>query len=423
MSDLNEVKMKIGNHRWIICTLLFFATTVNYLDRTILGILGPTLQREIGWTTIQYGFITTAFQAAYAIGGIFFGWFIDKYGTKIGYSISIIGWSIAAMATACARSVFGFGSARFFLGLCESGNFPAAIKSIAEWFPKKETALATGIFNSGANIGAVVAPAVVPWLAIAFGWQTAFIATGAVGFIWLVFWVIFYEKPEESKKLTREERSYILSDSVQQRNEKIPWLTLLKYRQTWAFVMGKSLSDPIWWFYVNWLGMFFNHNFGFELTTLGLPLIAIYTMTTIGSIGGGLLSGMMIHRGIAVDKARKSAMLICAVLVVPIISAAHITSVVLTVGIIGLAAAAHQGWSANMLSTASDMFPKKAVASVVALGTSVGSVLGMIFSTLCGYIVQTTDSYTIIFIICGSAYLIALSAMHLLTARTKPITI
>jgi ACS family hexuronate transporter-like MFS transporter len=423
MPDVNALKVKIGNHRWIICSLLFFATTINYLDRTILGILAPTLQREIGWSTIEYGYIITAFQAAYALGTIFFGWFIDKYGTKIGYSISIIGWSIAAMATAAARTVFGFGAARVFLGLSESGNFPAAIKTIAEWFPKKDRALATGIFNSGANIGAVVAPAIVPWLAITYGWQAAFIVTGAVGFIWLIFWIIFYEKPDASKKLTQEEKVYILSDSEEQTSEKVSWLTLLKYRQTWAFVTGKSLTDPIWWFYVSWLGMFFHHNFGFELTALGLPLIAIYTMTTIGSIGGGWLSGMMIDRGVAIHKARKLTMLICAILVIPIVSAAHINSVVVTVGVIGLAAAAHQGWSANMLTIASDMFPKKAVASVVSLGTSVGSVLGMGFSTLCGYIVQTTDSYMIIFIICGSAYLITLSILHLLTLHAKPVII
>ncbi|MGD1045518.1 MAG: MFS transporter [Bacteroidota bacterium] len=423
MPDVNTTKIKIGNQRWIICALLFFATTVNYLDRTILGILAPTLQREIGWSTIEYGYITTAFQAAYALGLIFFGWFIDKYGTKIGYSISIIGWSIAAMATAAARTVFGFGAARFFLGLSESGNFPAAIKAIAEWFPKKERALATGIFNSGANIGAVVAPAVVPWLAITYGWQSAFIATGAVGFIWLIFWIIFYEKPEAAKKLTQTERAYILSDSEVEVSEKVTWRALLKYRQTWAFVVGKALTDPIWWFYVNWLGMFFHHNFGYELTALGFPLIAIYTMTTVGSIGGGWLSGMMINRGVAINKARKLAMLICAILVVPIMTAAHISSVVLTIAIIGIAAAAHQGWSANILTTVSDMFPKKAVASVTSLGTAAGSVLGMGFPILCGYIVQTTDSYMIIFIICGSAYLIALGIAQLLTVHAKPLNI
>jgi MFS transporter, ACS family, hexuronate transporter len=423
MPDLNAAKTKIGNHRWIICALLFFATTINYLDRTILGILAPTLQKEIGWTTIEYGYITTAFQAAYTLGIFFFAWVIDKYGTKLGYSLSIIGWSIAAMATAAAKTVFGFGSARFFLGLSESGNFPAAIKAIAEWFPKKERALATGIFNSGANIGAVVAPAIVPWLAVTYGWQAAFIATGAVGFIWLVFWIIFYERPEAAKKLTQAEKVYILSDSEESVSEKIPWLKLLKYRQTWAFVGGKSLTDPIWWFYVNWLGMFFNHNFGYELTALGLPLIIIYTLTTVGSIGGGWFSGMMINRGVPIDKARKLAMLTCAVCVVPIISAAHLGSVVLTIGIIGLAAAAHQGYSANILTTASDMFPKKAVASVVALGTSVGSVFGMIFMMLCGYIVQATNSYSIIFIICGSAYLIALSLVHVLTFKAKPMNI
>jgi ACS family hexuronate transporter-like MFS transporter len=421
MSDLNEIKVKIGNHRWIICALLFFATTVNYLDRTILGILAPTLQREIGWSTIEYGYITTIFQAAYAIGTICFGWFIDKYGTKIGYSISIIGWSAAAMATAAAKTVFGFGGARFFLGLSESGNFPAAIKAIAEWFPKKERALATGIFNSGANIGAIVAPAVVPWLAITYGWQAAFIMTGAVGFVWLIFWIIFYEKPDAAKKLTQAEKTYILSDLEDETPEKISWIKLLKYSQTWAFVIGKSLTDPIWWFYVNWMGMFFHHNFGYELTALGLPLIAIYTMSTVGSIGGGWLSGMMINRGMAIHKARKLAMLICAILVLPIMTAAHLPNVVLTVAIIGLAAAAHQGYSANILTTASDLFPKKAVASVTSLGTAIGSVCGMGFTTLCGYIVQTTDSYAIIFILSSSIYLIALGIVHLLTLDAKPV--
>ena len=314
-----------------------------------------------------------------------------------------------------------FWYARFFLGLSESGNFPAAIKSIAEWFPKKERALATGIFNAGANIGAIVAPAVCTWLAITYGWQAAFIATGAVGFLWLMFWLIFYEKPETSKKLLQAERAYILSDSEVELSTKISWRALLKYRQTWAFVIGKSLTDPIWWFYVNWLGMFFNHNFGLELTALGFPLIAIYTLSTVGSVGGGWLSGMMIDRGVAINKARKLAMLLCAILVVPIMTATHISSVTVTIAIIGLAAAAHQGWSANMLTIASDLFPKKAVASVTSLGTSVGSVLGMGFSTLCGYIVQTTDSYFIVFLICSMAYLITLGILHLLTVHAEPV--
>ena len=421
MTETLEMPQKVGRYRWTICGLLFFATTINYLDRNILGILAPTLQKEIGWTPIEYGYIGSTFQAAYAIGLVVFGWFVDKYGTKIGYAISITGWSIAAMAHALASTVFGFGIARFFLGLSESGNFPSAIKATAEWFPKKERALATGIFNSGANIGAVVAPAVVPWLTVTFGWQSAFVATGATGFVWLILWIAFYERPETAKKVSKEEMAYILSDPPEPVSEKVPWLQLLKYRQTWAFVAGKFLTDPIWWFYLYWLGLYLNNNFGVTLTHLGLPLIVIYTMTSIGSIGGGYLSGAMIKRGMAINKARRTTMLIFALLVVPVVTAANISNMWLAVAIIGLAAAAHQGWSANIFTTASDMFPKKVVGSVVGLGSFAGSLGGMIFLTSAGYIVQATGSYMILFIICGSVYLLALGLMTLLTNNVKPV--
>jgi len=421
MTETIELHEKVGRYRWTICSLLFFATTINYLDRNILGILAPTLQKEIGWTPIEYGYIGSTFQAAYAIGLVVFGWFVDKYGTKIGYAISITGWSIAAMAHALASTVFGFGIARFFLGLSESGNFPSAIKATAEWFPKKERALATGIFNSGANIGAVVAPAVVPWLTVTFGWQAAFVATGATGFVWLVLWIAFYERPETAKKVSKEEMAYILSDPPEPVSEKVPWLQLLKYRQTWAFVAGKFLTDPIWWFYLYWLGLYLNNNFGVTLTHLGLPLIVIYTMTSIGSIGGGYLSGAMIKRGMAINRARRITMLIFALLVVPVVTAANISNMWLAVGIIGLATAAHQGWSANIFTTASDMFPKKVVGSVVGLGSFAGSLGGMIFLTSAGYIVQATGSYMILFIICGSVYLLALGLMTLLTNNVKPV--
>jgi len=423
MTETIELHEKVGRYRWTICSLLFFATTINYLDRNILGILAPTLQKEIGWTPIEYGYIGSTFQAAYAIGLVVFGWFVDKYGTKIGYAISITGWSIAAMAHAFASTVFGFGIARFFLGLSESGNFPSAIKATAEWFPKKERALATGIFNSGANIGAVVAPAVVPWLTVTFGWQAAFVATGATGFVWLIFWIAFYERPETAKKVSKEEMAYILSDPPEPVSEKVPWLQLLNYRQTWAFVVGKFLTDPIWWFYLYWLGLYLNNNFGVTLTHLGLPLIVIYTMTSIGSIGGGYLSGAMIKRGMAINRARRITMLIFALLVVPVVTAANISNMWLAVGIIGLATAAHQGWSANIFTTASDMFPKKVVGSVVGLGSFAGSLGGMIFLTSAGYIVQATGSYMILFIICGSVYLLALGLMTLLTNNIKPVNL
>jgi len=421
MTAPGEGSVKSGSYRWVICALLFFATTINYIDRQILGILAPVLQTEIKWSESEYGLIVTAFQGAYALGLLAFGWFIDKYGTKIGYTVSIVWWSVAAMGHALVKTPFGFGVARAGLGLSEAGNFPAAIKAVAEWFPKKERALATGIFNSGANIGAVVAPAVVPWLTVTYGWQAAFIATGAIGFLWIVFWIIFYERPEHHKKLSKTELEYILSDPAEPPSDKVPWLKLLRFRQTWAFVLGKFMTDPIWWFYLYWLPKFLNKNYGLTITDLGLPLIAIYTMTSVGSIGGGWLSSRFIKGGMDVNRSRSLVMLICAVCVVPIVFASQATDLWLAVSLIGLAAAAHQGWSANIFTTASDAFPKKAVGSVVGMGGMAGSVGGMVFSTSAGFILEWTGSYLSLFIISGSAYLIALGLMKLLTANAKPV--
>ena len=412
-----------GQFRWTICALLFFATTINYIDRQILGLLAPDLQRIIGWNEIQYGYIVVAFQAAYAVGLVVFGRFIDRYGTKIGYAVSIAGWSIAAMGHALATTVFGFGIARFFLGLSEAGNFPAAIKAVAEWFPKRERALATGIFNSGANIGAVVAPAVVPWLTITYGWYGAFVATGALGFLWLIAWLAMYQKPEQARRLGREELAYIQSDPPDPASEKIPWLRLLEHRETWAFVAGKFLTDPIWWFYLYWLPKFLNATYGLTLTSLGLPLIVIYTMTTVGSIGGGWLSSFLIGRGWDVNKGRKFVMLLCAICVIPIIFAASASGLWSAVMLIGLAAAAHQGWSANLFTTASDVFPKKAVGSVVGLGGMAGSIGGMIFSATAGYLLEWTGSYLTLFYISASAYLVALAIMHLLVPKMRVVEI
>ncbi|MDD8017692.1 MAG: MFS transporter [Bacteroidota bacterium] len=412
-----------GRYRWVICALLFTATTINYMDRQILGLLAPILQKEIGWSESEYAWIVTAFQAAYAIGLISFGWFIDKFGTKIGYTISITGWSIAAMAHAAVTTVFGFGSARFGLGLSEAGNFPAAQKAVAEWFPKKERALTTGIYNSGANIGAVLAPAVVPWLTVTYGWQEAFIVVGALGFIWILFWWKIYDKPENKKNLSKAEFDYIHSDPPEPSTEKIPWLSLLRYRQTWAFVVGKFMTDPIWWFYLYWLPKYLNKEYGLTITGLGLPLIAIYMMTSVGSIGGGWLSSHFIHRGWKINKARKTTMLIAALLVVSIIVASQVTDLWTSVTLIGIAAAAHQGWSANIFTTASDMFPKKAVASVTGLGGMAGSIGGMIFAPFIGYILEWTGSYFIPFIISGTAYLLALGIFHLLVPKMEPVKI
>ena len=420
MANLFDRLNNAGRYRWVICALLFFATTINYMDRQILGLLAPVLQREIGWSESEYAWIVTAFQAAYAIGLISFGWFIDKFGTKIGYTISITGWSIAAMAHAAVTTVFGFGAARFWLGLSEAGNFPAAQKAVAEWFPKKERALTTGIYNSGANIGAVLAPAIVPWLTVTYGWQEAFIVVGALGFIWIIFWWKIYQKPEHQKHLTKEEFDYIHSDPPEPSAEKIPWASLLRYRQTWAFVIGKFMTDPIWWFYLYWLPKYLNQEYGLTITGLGLPLITIYMMTSIGSIGGGWLSSHFIHRGWEINKARKTTMLIAALLVVSIIIASQVTDLWISVFLIGIAAAAHQGWSSNIFTTASDMFPKKAVASVTGLGGMAGSIGGLIFAPFIGYILEWTGSYFIPFIISGTAYLLALAIFHLLVPKLEP---
>ncbi len=415
-------KQKLGSYRWAVCALLFFATTINYIDRQVLGILAPVLQKDIGWDEIDYGYIVAAFTGAYAIGLLIFGRFIDKVGTKIGYTVSIFLWSIAAMGHALVKSVFGFGVARFSLGLGESGNFPAAIKATAEWFPKKERAYATGLFNSGANIGAVVAPLVVPWITLTWGWQEAFIFTGLLGFIWMVLWMWLYEIPERHKKVTKEEVAYIQSDPVEANPEKIPWLNLLKYKQAWAFVAGKFLTDPIWWFYLYWLPKFLNQRYGLDLAHLGLPLIVIYTMTSMGSIGGGWLSGAFIKRGWSINRGRKTVMLISALLIVPIVFASTVSEW-WAVFLIGLAAAAHQSWSANLFTIVSDMFPKRAVGSVVGLGGMAGAVGGMLIATAAGFILQFTGSYLSLFILAGSVYLIALFVINLLVPHMSEIVI
>ena len=405
-----------GSYRWSICALLFFATTINYVDRQVLGILAPVLQKEIGWDEVQYGYIVAAFTGAYAIGLLFVGRFIDTVGTRIGYAVSMIVWSIAAAGHALVRTVFGFGVARFSLGLGESGNFPAAIKATAEWFPKKERAFATGLFNSGANAGAVVAPLIVPWITLTWGWREAFLFTSLIGFVWLVFWWWLYEIPERHKRVTPGEIAFIQSDPVEVTPEKIPWMALLKHRQAWGFVAAKFLTDPIWWFYLYWLPKFLNERYGLDLAHLGLPLIIIYTLTSIGSIGGGWLSGALIRKGWSITKARKSVMLACTVLIAPIVFASMVPQWWAVV-LIGLATAAHQGWSANLFTTVSDMFPRKAVGSVVGLGGMAGSIGGMVLAAAVGLILQSTGNYLIVFLIAGSAYWLALAVFAFLVPR------
>jgi ACS family hexuronate transporter-like MFS transporter len=422
---------KVGSYRWTVVVLLFFATTINYLDRQIIGLLKPTLSIEFHWTELDYSYIVMGFTAAYAIGLLIFGNLIDKIGTKLGYTISIILWSVAAMLHAIVKSTTGFVVARVGLGIGEAGNFPSAIKVVAEWFPKKERALATGIFNSGANIGAVVAPILVPWILGVYGWQMAFLITGAIGFIWLIFWRIYYEVPAQHKKLTAEEFAHIHSDTEDQVapgvvESKVKWIKLLGIRQTWTFVFGKLLTDPVWYFFLFWLPSYFSSTFNLNLAKPSLPLAIVYTFTTIGSIGGGYLSSWFIKKGWPIFKARKTAMLLFALCVVPIIAARFATNIWQAVLLIGLAAAAHQAWSANIFTTASDMFPKKALSSVVGIGSMAGAVGGFFFPALIGFILEYYKKaghilvgYNLIFIICGCAYLLAWIIMHLLSPTMK----
>jgi ACS family hexuronate transporter-like MFS transporter len=412
----------VGRYRWRICALLFAATTLNYIDRQVLGVLAPDLTQRFGWSEVDYSNIVTAFQAAYAIGLVSAGALIDRLGTRIGYALAICVWSVAAMSHALAGGVLGFAAARFLLGLGEAGNFPAAIKTVAEWFPRRERAFATGLFNSGSNVGAILAPLAVPIVAVTWGWQAAFLFTGVLSAIWLVTWLAVYRPPGQQPKLSPEELALIRSDPDEPA-VRLPWTQLLRHRQAWAFVVAKFLTDPIWWFFLFWLPKFLNQEYGLTLTGLGPPLIAIYLLADIGSIGGGWIAGRFIKRGWSVNKARKGAMLICALSVVPIVFAASVTNLWLAVALIGLATAGHQGWSANVFTLTSDMFPRYAVASVVGLGGLAGAVGGMLISTFVGFLLQATGSYVPVFIMAGSAYLIALAAVHWLAPRLEPASI
>ena len=416
---LSGTLTQVGRFRWRICALLFAATTLNYLDRQVLGVLAPDLSRMFGWSEVDYGSIVTAFQAAYAIGLLCAGGIIDKLGTRIGYALTICIWSLAAMSHALAGSVPGFAVVRFLLGLGEAGNFPSAIKTVAEWFPRRERAFATGIFNAGSNVGAIVAPLTVPIVAVTFGWRAAFLFTGILSATWLVTWLIVYRPPGQHPSVSAAELEFIRSDPADPVT-RVPWSHLLRHRQTWAFIVAKFMTDPIWWFFLFWLPKFLNSEYGLTLTGLGPPLIVIYLMADIGSIGGGWMAGRFLKRGWSVNRARKGAMLICACAVVPIVFASSVTNLWTAVALIGLATAGHQGWSANVFTMTSDMFPRHAVGSVVGLGGFAGAVGGMLISTFVGFLLQSTHSYMPVFIMAGSAYLLALAFVHVLAPRLHP---
>ncbi len=405
--------------RWTVCALLFAATSINYTDRQVLAVLAPTLQHVIGWNEQQYSYIIATFQIAYAIGLTLMGRLVDRLGTRIGYAIIIAAWSLAAMSHALASTVIAFAVCRAALGLGESGNFPAAIKTVAEWFPRKERSLATGLFNSGSNLGAIVASLVVPLIALHYNWHAAFLFTGILSGCWIVTWLLRYHVPEEQPGLSPQEFQYIRSDP-QPAAGTFKWAQLLTHKQTWAYAFAKFATDPIWWFYLYWLPKFLNHTYGLTLSTIGLPLIAIYLAADAGSIGGGWLSGRLMRRGFTHYNARKTTMFICACAVLPIVFASHARNQWTAVGVIGLACAAHQGWSANLYTLASDMFPRSAVGGVTGIGSTAGAIGGVLLSLLAGFLLQKTGLYWPLFAIAAAAYLIALTALQVLVPQLEP---
>ncbi len=428
---MNQIVKLIGN-RWTVCALLFFATTINYIDRQILSLLKPILDDQLHWTNAEFGMVNSAFQGAYGLSLLGFGWFIDRFGTKIGYTVSIAAWSVAAMGHALVGSVGGFIWARVALGLGEGGNFPAAIKTVALWFPKKERALATSIFNAGTNVGAIVAPAIVPWMAFTWGWQSPFIAAGLAGFVWLFFWIPWFQLPEKMKGLTSQELSLIRRDEaagVSESSAKIPWGQLLRYRQTWAFIIPKLITDPVWWFFLIWLPDFFKQTRGLDIKKSWVLLVTIYSIVTVLSIAGGWVTGHLAKMGWSMNRARKGGMLLFALCVVPIlaVTGASDWGAVL---LIGLAGAAHQAFSANLFTTVSDSFPKQAVASIIGIGGMAGAIGGMLFPIVTGILLDSYKAsgnvaagYGILFAFCAGAYLVSLLILQILNPRLEPVRI
>jgi ACS family hexuronate transporter-like MFS transporter len=414
----------------MVCALLFFATTINYVDRQILSLLKSTLDQQFHWTNEQFGLVNGLFQASYGIGLLGFGWFVDRFGAKLGYAVSIAGWSLAAMGHGLVQGVTGFKAARICLGLAESGNFPSAIKTVAQWFPKRERAFATALFNAGSNVGPILAPATIPFIAAAYGWRSAFVIAGLAGFVWLGAWWMCYEIPEKHKKVTESELAWIRSDEEEAPSrEKIPWLQLLTYRQTWSFVMGKLLTDPIWWFFLTWLPDYFKASRGVDIKDGWIYISAIYGIATVLSIAGGWVTGYLTRRGWTVTRARKTGMFFFALCVTPVF---YVTRSGLweATFLIGLAAAAHQAWSANLYTTVSDMFPKKAVASVIGIGGMAGSAGAFFFPIITGRLLdhfhqlgRVTEGYSILFATCSCAYLVAFVVNHILAPRYEPFKI
>lgn len=419
MQQSTVIAKRFHHYRWVICALLFFATTINYVDRAVLGVLAPTLRSEIGWDEQQYGAISAAFTLAYALGFLVAGRFIDRVGARIGYTTYLVVWSLAAAGHALVQSATGFGIARFALGLGESGNFPAAIKTVAEWFPGKERALAAGIFNAGSNVGNIVAPLLVPALTLTFGWQAAFVVTGLAGLMWVAFWWPLYHRPAEHPRISSQELALINSDPPEP-VVQAGWRQLLQLRQTWVFALGKLLTDSVWWFYQFWFPLFLFDTFAVDLKGIGLPLITVYLLADVGSIGGGWLSSSLLKRGWTLNASRKTAMLVCACCILPVVMAPHVDSKWLAVSLVGIAAAAHQGFSANLMTLTSDLFPRSAVGSVYGIGGFAGSMGGFVMNLGAGWVRQHTGSYSVLFMLAGGAYLTAMLVIHMLAPRLEP---
>jgi ACS family hexuronate transporter-like MFS transporter len=417
-ADLGGPARAAGYFRWVICALLLLGTTKNYMDRQVMSVLKPTLQHDLGWNEIDYGNLVLSFQLAYAFGMVLIGRLIDRLGTRVGYAVTMVGWSLASMAHGAVSSLGGFVVARFALGFGEAGDFPASMKATSEWFPKKERALAVGIFNAGTNVGAALAPLVVSWVVFRWQWRAAFFVVGGLGFVWLALWLWIYRRPEDHPLCSPEELKYIRSDPTPS-PDKVPWLTLLPHRQTWAFALGKFITDPIWWFFLFWIPDFLKRQHGLDLYHAGLPILVIYAIGDAGSVGGGWLSSFLIHRGKSVNFARKTALLVCALSVVPIIFAPGLHSTWGAILLLGLAAAAHQGFSANLFTLPSDTFPSKAVASVVGIGGMAGAIGGMMIAVIVSHLLQWTGSYTIPFFIAGFAYIVALGVIQFLTPKLE----
>ncbi len=407
-----------GHVRWGICAMLFFATSKNYMDRQVLGILATELQTKLHWTEAQYGYIIDSFQVAYAIGLVVAGRFLDRVGTRVGYALMMLVWSLASAAHALVSTALGFGICRFLLGLGEGGNFPAAIKTTAEWFPQQERSFATGIFNAGSNLGAILAPLLIPFIAVHYGWRSAFLFTGALGLVWLAWWWTSYQPPERNPKLSSAEYAYIragqVADDVETGEVAPSWRLLLKLRQTWGFVLAKFLTDPVWWFYLFWLPKFLDTRYHLGLSQLGAPLVTVYIVSDVGSVAGGWLPAFLVRHGFVPARARLTPMLLSAVCVLPVMLAGYAKHEWVAVAVVSLAAAAHQAWSCNLFTTASDMFPASAVGTVVGVGGMAGSVGGVLLATTAGLVLQWTGSYIPLFLFSGMAYLLAFGLLQLL---------